>query len=353
MLREDLFQSAAMVELLTRKWVEPPDGRILHLSTLIQQLLSIIAQYGGIRAEKAWKTLCLNGPFRAIGQKEFIQLLRNLGSHDILTQMNDGTLVLGIQGERIVNHYTFYAAFVTYDEYRLISVADGKTLGTLPISYPVFKDLYIVFAGRRWIVLDVNDEQKIILLHPSPGGRPPRFSSNETLVHDEIRKEMLKLYLSDYMPVYLDKEAVKLFTEGRDNFKRLKLSQFNIVPSGKDTLLFPWVGDKSMNALFMLLMSRGLKISKEGFLMEVLDIAPEKLIPHLEAIARMDSVDAVEMASIVGNRAKEKYDRFLPENLLCAEYASRNLDVKAALESIASILKKHKSHDDSLETLPL
>ncbi len=241
----------------------------------------------------------------------------------------------------------------TYDEYRLISVAEGKTLGTLPINYPVFKDLYIIFAGRRWIVHDVNDEQKVILLRPSPGGIPPRFSSAGTLVHDEIRKEMLKLYLSDYMPMYLDKEAVKLFTEGRDNFKRLKLSKFNIISSGNDTLLFPWVGDKSINTLFMLLMSRGLKIFREGFLLEILDIAPGNLIPHIDAIAEMDSIDAVEMASIIKNKTREKYHRFLPENLLCAEYASRSLDVKPALESIASILKKHKAHDISLETLPL
>ncbi|HLP60967.1 MAG TPA: DEAD/DEAH box helicase [Candidatus Deferrimicrobium sp.] len=353
MLRENLFQSAAMVELLIRKWVEPPDGRILHLSTLIQQLLSIIAQYGGIRAEKAWKALCSDGPFQAIGQKEFIQLLRNLGSHDILTQMHDGTLVLGIQGERIVNHYTFYAAFVTYDEYRLISIADGKTLGSLPINYPVFKDLNIIFAGRRWIVEDVNDEQKVILLRQSPGRILPLFTSGETLVHDEIRKEMLKLYLSDYIPVYLDKEAVKLFMEGRDNFKRLNLAKINIMSLGKNTLLFPWIGDKSMNALLMLFMSRGLKILKEGFMIEIPDITPAKLITHLEYIAEMDSIDAVEMASIVGNKTKEKYDRFLPEDLLCAEYASRSIDIKTALESINSILKKHQSYDVSLENLPL
>jgi ATP-dependent Lhr-like helicase len=341
MLHEKLFQSTAMVELLFRKWVEPPDGQILHLSTLIQQLLSLIAQYGGIRAENAWKILCQKGPFRAVGQKEFIQLLRDLGGHDILTQMHEGTLVLGIQGERIVNHYTFYAAFVTYDEYRLISMPEGKTLGNIPINYPVFKGLYIIFAGRRWIVTDVNDEQKVILLQPSPGGIPPSFSSLSALVHDEIRKEMFNLYLSDYIPVYLDKEAVKLFKEGRDNFNRLKLSKLNIIPSGKDTLLFPWIGDKSMNTLLMLLISRGLTVFEQGFLLEVLDISPDKLIPHLEAIVKMDSIDEMELASIVENKTREKYDRFLPENLLCAEYASRSLDVKGALEGIASILEKH------------
>lgn len=340
MLREELFQSVAMVELLLRKWVEPPDGKILHLSTLIQQLLSIIAQYGGVKAENAWKVLCQKGAFKVVGQKEFIQLLKNLGSHDILSQMHDGTLVLGLNGERIVNHYSFYTAFVTHDEYRLISV--DKTLGTLPITIPVQKKTYIIFAGKRWIVTDVNDEQKVISLMPSPGGLPPRFGSLTALVHDEVRKEMLNLYLSDFIPPYLSEEAIKLLKEGRDNFKRLKLFNQSIIPSGRDTLVFPWIGDKAMNTLNILFNSRGLQVSQFHFLLEVPNSTPDNVISHLKEIANMTSIDSIELASTVETKIREKYDHFLPENLLNAEYASRSLDIEGALKCAASIIENHQ-----------
>ncbi|HET8680449.1 MAG TPA: DEAD/DEAH box helicase, partial [Micromonosporaceae bacterium] len=45
-LRAELVQCVAMVELLTTGWYEPPDTAGLHLSTLIQQVLSITAQRG-------------------------------------------------------------------------------------------------------------------------------------------------------------------------------------------------------------------------------------------------------------------------------------------------------------------
>jgi len=44
MLREELVQTIAMVELLIENWCEPPFSKRLHFSTLIQQILSSIAQ---------------------------------------------------------------------------------------------------------------------------------------------------------------------------------------------------------------------------------------------------------------------------------------------------------------------
>lgn len=340
MIRERLFQGIAMTELLLKKWVEPPDSKKLHLSTLIQQLLSIIAQYGGIKADTAWKILCGQGPFNVIDQKDFVQLLRNLGKEDILMQMNDGILVLGVKGERIVNHYSFYAAFMTYDEYRLISIPDGKTLGTLPIDFPIFEGVYIIFAGRRWTVTDVNEEQKFISLMPAPGGKPPAFSCGEALVDDEIRKEMYNLYLSDYIPIYLDEEAVKLLTEGRDNFKRLGLDKCNWIRKGDATYLFPWVGDKGMNTLFVMLMSKGGRVGKFGCFLEVNDISAEMSLSLLKTIKNNShSFDVMELAAIPEGKTKEKYDHLLPENLLCAEYAARSLDVEKAFIGVNTILE--------------
>ena len=47
-LRMELLQSAAMIRLLLRKWYEPADTRLLHFSTLLHQILAIIAQWGGV-----------------------------------------------------------------------------------------------------------------------------------------------------------------------------------------------------------------------------------------------------------------------------------------------------------------
>ena len=78
-LHEGLLQIAAQVCLLVQGWYEPPASATLQLSTLIQQILSLVAQYGGVRASQAWTVLCSSGLFRGLSQHDFAILLRELG----------------------------------------------------------------------------------------------------------------------------------------------------------------------------------------------------------------------------------------------------------------------------------
>ena len=74
-LRSGLVQAVAMVYLLAERWYEPPVVGALHLSTLTQQVLSLIAQHGGLRANQAWTALCEHGPFADIDVGMFAELL--------------------------------------------------------------------------------------------------------------------------------------------------------------------------------------------------------------------------------------------------------------------------------------
>ncbi len=118
-LRVSLVQTVAMIRLLVQGWVEPPAPLSLHLSTLVQQVLSLIAQHGGVRVADAYRVLCGSGPFNSVAQATFAQLLRDLAGHELLTQTHDGTLVLDLAGERLVNRFDFYAAFNSPEEWRL------------------------------------------------------------------------------------------------------------------------------------------------------------------------------------------------------------------------------------------
>ncbi|MCY7285534.1 MAG: DEAD/DEAH box helicase, partial [Cyanobacteria bacterium CAN_BIN43] len=109
-LHPSLVQAIAITYLLLQGWYEPPVVGKLHLSTMVQQLLSLIAQHGGVRPDQAWETLCQSGAFKAIDQATYIQLLRCLAEKDLIQQSQEGLLLLGLKGERIVNHYSFYTA---------------------------------------------------------------------------------------------------------------------------------------------------------------------------------------------------------------------------------------------------
>jgi ATP-dependent Lhr-like helicase len=85
-LRAELVQTIATVDLLLERWYEPPSAGGLHLSTLTQQIPSLIAQHGGVTPAEAYRTLCEDGPFHHLGQQTFGALLRALGSAGLLRQ---------------------------------------------------------------------------------------------------------------------------------------------------------------------------------------------------------------------------------------------------------------------------
>lgn len=321
LLRVELVQTVAMVNLLLAQWCEPSVTSCLHLSTLVQQLLSLIAQLGGVTAKRAWSIL---SEAFAADQSTFVHVLRSLGAHRIIRQESDGTLLLDEAGERIVNHYSFYAAFATAEEYRI--VAGGKTLGTLPVDRPLEENSALIFAGRRWRVVAVDEGRKVIEVRHAPGGRVPGFSGERGYVHDKVRQEMRAVYKGTSVPLYLDDTARDLLMEGREQFSEYGLEFRNIVPSGAETVLFTWRGDRVNDTLAVWFRYLGLIAQNEGATVCV--FAPER--DTMAALRRMTSEpvpDPVALASRVQNKLSEKYDWLLSEPLMNMEHASRKLDV--------------------------
>ena len=223
-LRLHLVQTIAMTDLLINGWCEPPRPRALHLSTLVHQILAVIAQRGGASARALFHILCDRGAFSTVDRALFTRVLRAIGAKEtgLIEQSPDGTLLLGATGERLVGHYSFYAVFMTPEEYRV--VCDGRTLGTLPVSLFLVPETTIVFSGRRWVVLSVCDRDKLIEVRPAQAGLPPRFGGDGADLHDQVALRMREIYERDDVAVYLDAVARDLLAEGRRTFLRRRLA---------------------------------------------------------------------------------------------------------------------------------
>ena len=89
-LRAELVQSIAMVNLLLQHWYEPSSPSDLHLSTLVQQLLSLIAQHGGVLAADAFSALVRRQALRPGGSGPVRRAVHNLGAIDVLGQPKMG-----------------------------------------------------------------------------------------------------------------------------------------------------------------------------------------------------------------------------------------------------------------------
>jgi ATP-dependent Lhr-like helicase len=337
MLRLNIFQIVSMVNLLLEKWYEPPNTNQYHFSTLIQQTLSVIGQYGGVMANQLWELLCGSGPFEKVSVREYEDILRALGKHNLITQSQDGTLIIGDKGEQLVSNYTFYSAFNTPEEYTLET--SGKTLGTLPIVSPLSIGEHLVFAGKRWEIIKVFQESKHIVLKASTSGEAPNFSGNNQMLHDRIREEMLKAYLDGNMPVYLNNAAQNLFNEGLQTFNDLKLKDSSMIEYRDTLYLFPWKGDRTTHAISCILRLRKIDAETHNGVIEIKSCDRASFLKLLRKILRQDRPGPAELVSVVLDTVIEKYDRYVPYELNALDYASKMFDIDKAWQWLNDLVR--------------
>jgi ATP-dependent Lhr-like helicase len=310
---------------------------VLHTSTLVQQLLSLIAQHGGVTPLDAYRALCdADGPFHATSTARFKALLRSLADHEVIDQSTDGTLLLGAVGERTVNHYSFYAAFTSPEEYRLLT--SGRLLGVLPIDFPLYVGLGLIFGGRRWRVIGIDDRQRSIDLARAAGGRPPAFAGDGAAVHDHVRGHMRSLLASDRVPAFLNAPARRLLAESRETFGRHGLAEQSLLERGSATILVPWVGTRTGNTLTALLRHHGIEAVNDGLTITCERDSRQQVLAVLTLLAAAGPHDPIDLATSIKAKQINKYDVWLEELLLDEDYAARSLDTVSAHQAVLRLL---------------
>lgn len=349
-LRLDTVQTAAVISLLLEHWFEPPAVNGAHYSTLVQQLLSSIAQYGGLQASEAFGLLCTpRGPFEQVSKDAFVGLLRTLGEQEILTQDHSGLLLHGRLGDKIVNHFSFYAAFSSDEEFRIIS--GGRTLGTLPVSQMMTPGQRILFGGRTWLVEAIDEEQKAIHVSPAKGGTPPLFNGGGGRVHTRVRERMRDIYLARETLPFLDPTAQRFLGEGRETFTTLALADRLLLDQGSHAILLTWLGDAANETIACLLMSRGMRAftGRLGVEIQRANHSLEEIEHSLGDIGSQPVATVDELLAKASNLAREKWDGLLSPHLLRQSYASSNLDLSEAMSWLRMTFKS-QSYQVSSDT---
>ena len=351
-LRCKIVQTIAMVRLMLAGWLEDPDDPGFNYSTLVQQALSMIAQHGGAKNSELHRALCGPGPFQSVDGPRFARLLRSMTDKGLIVEASDGTLLHGAVGEKFVNHHSFYAAFWTPAEWRL--VIDGRTLGTVPINFALALGDQLIFAGTRWTVVDVDEPARVIQLVQSKGGRPPKFGGAALLVADRVRQEMATVYESDEMPAWLDPRARELLAEGRAAWRRLGLKDSTVLEHASGVLLFPWVGDRALHTIALALRRSGMTgVSIWGPALQVegdgrpqgSDKSPTgrrradlaKIGAAVQNILAQPKPDPSDLATAVTNRRIDKWDWVLDRTLSLEAAGARLLDIEVAWRALERI----------------
>ena len=338
-LRQETVRAVAAIRLLGSGFIEAP-GTVEGLgSALLHQVLSVICERGGARAETIHRILCGPGPFSGVGTQLFLDLLRSMGSQEfkLIEQAADGTLMLGDAGERLSSSRDFYALFESGREWQVVT--SGKSLGSLPVNNPVLPGNLMVFAGRRWIVRDVDEAAHVITVDPHKGGRAPRFGGSTEAVDDRLSAEMLSVYMDDSEPGWVDATMRRLLAQGRREFRRLSLGSRRALRSGNDVHLMTWRGTRSNGLLAILLGSAGFKCWAH-------DIGVVVSQPDMDGLARTlarleaEGVPDLEAVAVdVGALASAKFDGLIAPRVLQSFWALGIQGVAQDVRSAVSPLR--------------
>lgn len=326
-MRSGVVQAVAAVHLLLKGFLERGNNAGTHFSTLLHQTLAVIQERGGAKAEDLYRILCGPGPFSGISPVDYMQLLRAMGPRvpALIEQGSDGLIMLGPVGEQLTGRYDFFAVFMSDEEYRIVTA--DRALGTLPISNPLKAGDYLTFAGRRWIVELVDEPAKVIRVTQAPAGRLPRFEGGDAApLADELLGEMRAVYRGSARPSFVDAVGYSLLQEARELYAELGLDAHSVVQDGDDTFIFLWLGTKGVHTWKLALSWAGIETLPDPLGLH----APGKSVADvLEAIKRITTArpTADELAARVDTLHRQKYDAFVPDEMLRKAFAQTRIDM--------------------------
>lgn len=333
-LRPELFQTVGVIELLLEGWCETPPATDLHLSTALQQVLALIVERGGVNAAEAFEVLVETGPFRRLTPALFKQLLRDMGSAGLIEQDATGLLLLGGQGERVTGHYSFFVVFKTPDEYRVQTTE--RPLGSAPLDGIPPVGQHMIFAGRRWLVTDIDHATKTVRVARSKGGKVPMFRTSSGGICCHVRERMRQLYTRGDAPGFLDSAAKRLLIEGREAFASLGLDTQAAVPDGADCLLFPWTGSREMERLVAEGRARGAKCQLDSVAVRFSRSSVSECQNLLSRLRTEQPSQAETLGATHGVPRVQKYEDWLSDELAAQQWAS----TMATAEMLAPVLTR-------------
>ena len=336
-----LLQGIALVQLyLEERWVEPPRLDRLPFSLLYHQTMSTLASCGELSPRALADRVLRLHYFHRITQEDYRVLLRHLIATDHIQQTEQGGLIVGLAGERVINSFKFYGVFQESEEYTVRS--ESQELGTIVSPPPVGEKLAI--AGHVWQVLDVDHKRRLIYCQQVKGSVPAYFGQCPGDLHTKILTRMRRVLQEDRQYPYLMKNAVARLEQARFTAAHSGAADKTLINLGGNMwCLLPWVGTYTF-----LTMERFLKIkcadrlglrnldSARPFFIQFTMKADESAFFRVLAEEIRKPIDPMELVYPKELPLFDKYDEYLPEELVKKGFAFGVLDVDGLREKVLS-----------------
>ena len=328
--REDLIKSIAIVLLYLEDFKEPLNTNKMHLSTMAHQILSLSVQKSGISYVNLQNIILKSAFQNTLNENDFKKLISHLIEKKLIHLDSYGLISAGAIGEKLVEHYEFYSVFQSSEQWSVLF--NGDLVGQIPMTCNYQKGDRILLGARRWDIIEVNDASKKIIVIPGKKAKVPIFKASYGITNRMIHQKMKEIYESDEEYVFLDITSLTLLKEARKLFnEKYKQAQKSI-----ETFQI-FEGSVIQNTISIAL--KDLKISfaiSECFL----EIESNKQTWKEELKQYLANTSVAEkLCQNLSREAKliEKYDHFLPDDLLEKSYIESRIDLSGALAWISSL----------------
>jgi len=327
----ELLRGIAIIDLYSgERFIEPPKIRKMPLSLAFHQTLSTIMSSGELTPKALAERVLSMPPLAALPKEHYRELLVSMINSDYLEMTESKGLIVGLAGERIVNSFKFYAVFKDSEDYTVR--CESEEIGT--ITNPIPKGDRFALAGRVWEVLDVDIPRRLIFVKRVDGKMEISWPGDSGEIHTRLLLAMRDVLLGDKEYAYLGDNAKERLKKARIVAQNAGMEKNTVVfLGGQSYVFFPWLGTRSFRTMRRVMQryagELGISdIQSEGcsyITFKAKADAGKMFIRNLSQIIERDGIDTELLVGEGECPVFDKYDEYIPAELLRIAYAKDRL----------------------------
>lgn len=333
-----LLQSLACWNLYKLDFLEPIYTAQKPFDILLHQLLSVVKQLSSCSRKELFRRIRLNPTFKEITETEINDLIDEFIRLDYLENI-ERELIIGIEGENVVNSREFYSVFKTEPNFKVLH--SGKKIGDIPFSPQVKVDENILLAAKIWKIKDIDFKGAKIIVIPAKDGKKPKFTGIGGNIHKRIREEMLCILKSKDNYSELEKSSSGVIEEMRYDFKGYAINDYQfdcpIIEKEGKLLIYTFTGSKINKSLNFLISLTGVEIflddHSSSIQLKINKSAFKELVDEINT--KYEQINEYLIAELKENESLisfSKWGKYLPLEYQAEILKERYYDFEGTLE---------------------
>ena len=342
----ELLRGIAIIQLyIEERFIEPPTRKKMPFSLLFHQTLSVLASSGELTPARLAQRVLSLPPFQFVSKEDYKTLIVSMLNNGFIEMTEEKGLIVGLVGERLLKSFKFYAVFKDSEDFTVRCGSDE--IGTITTPPPV-GDRFAL-AGRVWEVEELDIARKLLYVKKVEGKMEVSWPGDFGEIHTKILRRMKQILEEDTVYPYLKENAVKRLNQARATARNTGMLEHSLVHlGGYSWCLFPWLGTRSFRTLRKYIKKNAAANNISGIEFEgcyYITFKMEK-VSDIQFISRL--LDGVEREGIICEHLVEggeipvfeKYDNYIPHDLLRRAYAADKLRADEAEEQIRRIFEE-------------